>query len=254
MTLVSSIITDAFRESNMLPLGKDPTTAQSTEALRLYNALLAAIYGGAAGERLVDWPLGNFDRDPAGCEYQLPYSDDRLHRPGINHRLIAVNVLAMTVWLSASPQDGSRMGIVDPYARLAAVPITLDGNGRPIEGVASIVLNVNSTSREWIYRADIGAWLKISGLLATDENPFPPAFDTMFQILLAMRLNPRYGRTLDDQSALMLKQNRREFTARYLQSQPLEIDDSLSWPFMSRQGFDTQRAFSSRRGFERGNY
>jgi hypothetical protein len=253
VTLVSSIITDAFRESNMLPLGKDPTTAQSTEALRLYNALLAAIYGGAAGERLVDWPLGNFDRDPAGCEYQLPYSDDRLHHPRINHRLIAVNVLAMTVWLPVGPQDGSRMGIVDPYARLAAVPITLDGNGRPIEGVASIVLNVNGTSREWIYRSDIGAWLKISGLLATDENPFPPAFDTMFQILLAMRLNPRYGRTLDDQSALMLKQNRREFTARYLQSQPLEIDDSLSWPFMSRQGF-SGGGFSSRRGFERGNY
>jgi hypothetical protein len=52
----------------------------------------------------------------------------------------------------------------------------------------------------------------------------------------------------------MLKQNRREFVARYLQSQPLEIDDSISWPFMSRQGYDTQRAFSSQRGFNRGSY
>jgi hypothetical protein len=116
------------------------------------------------------------------------------------------------------------------------------------------VLNVNGTNREWIYRADLGAWLKISSLIATDENPFPPAFDMMFSILLAMRLNPRYGRTLDDQSAAMLKENRREFIARYVQSQPLEIDDSISWPFMSRQGFDVQRAFSSREAFDRGDY
>jgi hypothetical protein len=251
VTLVSSIILDAFRESNMLPLGKDPTSNQSAEALRLYNALLTAIFGGAAGERLEDWPLGNFDRDPNGC--QLLVDDARKH-PRINHRLIAVNTLAMTVWLTARPQDGSRMGIVDPYNRLAAVPVTLDGNGRPIEGAASIVLNVNGTNREWIYRADLGAWLKISSLIATNENPFPPAFDMMFSILLAMRLNPRYGRTLDEQSAAMLKENRREFIARYLQSQPLEIDDSISWPFMSRQGFDTQRAFSSREAFDRGDY
>lgn len=254
MTLVSSIITDAYRESNMLPLGKDPSANQSTEALRLYNALLAAIYGGAAGERLEDWPLGTFDRDPNGHDYLLPYTDERLHHPRINHRLIAVNAAAVTVWLTTRPQDGSRMGIVDPFGRLSTVPITLDGNGRPIEGAASIVLNVDGTSREWIYRSDLGAWLKISSLIAADENPFPAAFDMMFVILLAMRLNPRYGRTLDEQSVAILKQNKREFVARYLQSQPLEIDDGISWPFMSRQGYDTQRAFSSQRGFARGNY
>jgi hypothetical protein len=38
VTLISSIITDAYRESNMLALGKDPTANQSAEALRLYNA------------------------------------------------------------------------------------------------------------------------------------------------------------------------------------------------------------------------
>lgn len=254
MTLISSIITDAYRESNMLSLSEIATANQVTEALRLYNALIAAIYGGDAGERLEDWPLGNFDRDPNGCDYLLPYTDERLHHPRINHRLIAVNTVAMTVWLTTRPQDGSRMGIVDPYSRLATVPITIDGNGRPIEGAATVLLNINATSREWFYRADLGAWVKLSSLLATDENPFPAAYDMMFVILLAMRLNPRYGRTLDEQSVAMLKQNKREFVARYLQSQPLQIDDSISWPFMSRQGYDTQRAFSSQQGFNRGNY
>lgn len=254
MTLISSIITDAYRESNMLPLGKEPTANQSTEALRLYSAVISAIYGGDAGERLTDWPLGNFDRDPNGCDYILPYTDHRLHHPPINQRLIAVNSAAATIWLTPRPQDGSRMGVTDPYGRLSEVPLTLDGNGRPIEDAASILLDTDGIYREWIYRADLSAWLRITDLAADDENPFPQAYDTMFIVLLAMRLNPRYGRTLDAQSLEFLKNNRREFIARYLQSRPLEIDDSISWPFMSRQGYDTQRAFSSTRGFQRGNY
>lgn len=253
MTLISSIIQDAFRESNMLPLGKTPTDDQGTEALRLYNALLASLYGGDAGERLQDWPLGQYDRDPTGRDYELPYTDHRLHHPPINMRLIAVNTAAQTIWLTAKPQDGARMGVADPYSRLSTVPLVLDGNGRPIEGAPTLTLNVDGTFREWIYRADLAAWVRISDLLMETENPFPANFDMMFIIMLAMRLNPRYGRTLDDQSVVMLKQQRREFVARYLQSRPLEIDDSISWPFMSNQGYDTQRSFNSTGGFNRGN-
>lgn len=254
MTLVSTIITDAYRESNMLALGKVLTANQVTEGLHLYNQVIEAIYGGDAGERLQDWPLGNFDRDPNGCDYLLPYTDHRLYHPPINMRLIAVNLTAQTLWLTTRPQDGARMGIADPFSRLSTAPLTLQGNGRPIEGTASIVLNVDGTFREWFYRADLAAWVKLTDLLATDQNPFPQKFDIMFSILLAMRLNPRYGRALDDQSIAALKNNRREFLARYLQSRPLEIDDSISWPFMSRQGYDVQRAFSSQRGFNRGSY
>lgn len=254
MTLISSLITDAYRESNMLPLGRDPTPNQVTEALRLYNQVMDAIYGGQAGERLTDWPLGTFDRDNTDYEFQIPYTDERLHHPPVNQRLIVLNTEPSTIQFTVRPQDGSRMGIADPFSRLAAFPVTLDGNGRPIEGVASLVLNVNGTFREWIYRADVAAWAKITNLLATDENPFPRKFDIMFSITLAMRLNPRYGRTLDPLTIAALKQNKREFVAQYLQSRPLEIDDSISWPFLSKQGYDTQRAFSSQSAFNRGDY
>lgn len=254
MTLVSSIITDAYRESNQVALGQALSVNQSTEALRLYNQILAGTYGGDEGERLQDWPLGNFDRDPNGCDYILPFTDHRLHHPHINRRMIAVNIEPHTIWWTPRPQDGARMGIADPFGRLSTVPLTVEGNGRPIEGTSSILLNVDGTFREWIYRADLAGWVKLTGVEATDENPFPPHFDIMFSILLAMRINPRYGRTLDDQSVAALKQNKQQFVARYLQSRPLEIDDSISWPFMSRQGYDTQRAFSSQHGFNRGNY
>jgi hypothetical protein len=252
VTVVSSIITDAFRECNILPLAKAPTSAQSTEALRLLNQLFSTIYGDEAGESLQDWPLGNFGRESP--DYELGWSDYQVDRPTINQRLIALNQQAKTVYLSLYPQDGSRMGVADPYSRLAAFPVTLDGNGRTIEGAATLTLNTNGTYREWFYRADLGNWMRLTGVTLTDEMPFPADFDIFFTILLAMRINPRYGRMMDAQSAEMYKGERRKFVARYLQSMPLEILDDISWPFMSLQSYDQQREFSSNRNFDRGGY
>lgn len=238
MTLVSSIIIDAYRESNMVALDRALTAGQSTEALRLLNTVLNSIYGSDAGELITDWPLGNFGRQPNFHRYAVNTDDERLRQPPINRRLIALNERAETVYLTAEPQDGSRMAVADPFARLAAFPVTLNANGRTIEGAPALLLNVSGLFREWLYRADLSAWVRISDISAVEEMPFPAKFDNMFIILLAMRLNPRYGRKLDEQSALILRQQRRDFIARYLQSQPLWIDDSLSWPFMSSQSYD----------------
>jgi hypothetical protein len=252
VTLISSIIADAFREGNILPLGRAPNANQSTEALRLYNALLRTIYGDDAGEGLTDWPLGTFGNETPG--YIIPYTDYALAHPTINLRLIATNTVAKTVYLTPYPQDGSRMGIADPFGRLAVFPITLDANGRTIEGAATKVLNTNGIFQEWFYRADLGQWVKLTTLTAADQNPFPDDFDNFFITLLALRLNPRYGRVMDDQSTMIFKSEKQKFVARYLQSQPLEVDDSISWPFMSTQSYDQQREFSSNRAFNRGWY
>lgn len=252
MTLISSLITDAFREGNIIPLAKAPSDNQVTEALRLYNQNILSIYGNDAGENLLDWPLGTYGiDDPNYVDPRNPYV---IQRPGINRRLLATATSALTVFLTPTPQDGSRMGITDPFGRLAAFPVTLDANGRTIEGGPTVVLNTNGTNRKWFYRADKGAWVKLTALLATDENPFPEEFDAFFYIGLAMRLNPRYGREMDAQTATVFKAARNSFIARYLQAQPLQIDDSLSWPFMSTQGYDPQRSFSSNVAFNRGWY
>lgn len=251
MTLISSIIADAYREANILRLGGAPNANQVTEALRLFNGLLGSIYGDDAGESLAEWPLGTFGRE-AG--YTLPYTDTVLRHPTINRRLIANNTEAKYIYLTPHPQDGSRMGIADPFGRLALFPVTLDANGRTIENAATLVLDTNGLFQEWFYRSDLGQWVKLTNKLETDENPFPAEFDNFFVIMLALRLNPRNGREMDEQSTLIFKSERSKFIARYLQSAPLEIDDNLSWPFMSRQGYDQQRAFSSNRAFDRGWY
>lgn len=252
MTLISSLILDAYREGNIIPLGRAPSDNQVTEALRLYNQNILSIYGGEAGEMLVDWPLGSFNVDEPG--YTDPRTPYLIQRPPINQRLLVTNTAALTAYLTAYPQDGSRIGIADIFGRLATVPVTLDANGRTIEGNPTKVLNTNGAFQEWFYRADKGDWVKLTSLLATDENPFPEEFDIFFYIGLALRLNPRFGREMDSQTSLVFKQQRNQFIARYLQSRPLEIDDSLSWPFMSTQGYDQQRAFSSTAGFNRGWY
>jgi hypothetical protein len=201
---------------------------------------------------LADWPLGTFGNETPN--YVFPYTDYAVTHPTINRRLIATATVAKTIYLTPYPQDGSRMGIADPFGRLAAFPVTLDANGRTIAGNATLVLNTNGLFREWFYRADLGQWVQLTQKLETDENPFPVDFDNFFITLLSLRLNPRYGRSMDDQTALIFKSDRKRFVARYLQSQPLEIDDGISWPFMSSQSYDQQRAFSSNSAFNRGWY
>lgn len=251
MSLVSQIIENAFREGNFVGENNSATPKQAREAVRRFNTLITGIFGGDAGERLRDWPLGIYGRE--ATEPPAPPLD-QLQHPLINRRLVAANAAAMTVYLMAHPQDGTRMGIVDPFSRLAAFPVTLDGNGRTIEAATTLLLNTNGMNREWVYRADLGDWRRISDLTAADEMPFPEFFDDLFSIALALRLAPLYQKEISASSLLIMQKKHREFLARYVQSSPLEIDDSISWPFMSRQGYDTQRAFSSQRGFNRGSY
>lgn len=249
MTLISSIIQDAFRESNIIPLGVSPNANQVTEALRLLNALFASVLGGDAGENLQDWPLGGYGREYSS---DVPSTYELAH-PNINSRLIASNTAAITVYLPVRPQAGSRISIIDPLARLATVPVTLNGNGRTIEGATTQVLNINSTAKEWVYRDDLGDWVLISSKVETDQMPFPADFDIFFTTLLAMRLDPRYGRSMDPLTLQLFKSERQAFVARYLQSARLEILDDVSWPFMSQQSYNTQRTTSQSQNFNRGD-
>lgn len=252
MTLVSSLILDAFREGNIIPLGAQPNANQTTEALRLYNQNVSSIYGSEAGSDVDDWPLGTYGVDQPG--FVDPRSLTTITQPTGNKRLLVLNTAPMTVYMPVNPQDGARMVLADPFGRLSAVPVTLDANGRLIDGNPTELFNTNGLFQEWFYRADLGQWMKLTNLLATDTNPFPPEYDVFFYIGLAMRLNPRFGREMDPATASVFKSQRNQFMARYIQSEDLCILDDISWPFLSRQSYDVQRPFSSNTAFNRGWY
>lgn len=233
MTTVAQIIEDAFFEAGLTTELQHGTPTQTRRAMTTFAGVVQFMYGTDVGELLQPWPLGNFGRS---TQSRMSLSEQQLRYPMQNSRLIAVNENALTVNLPVNPSDGARMGIVDPFGRLSTAPITLDGNGRTISGEPTVVIDTDGDSSVWLYRGDTGNWAIVSPLTISDEMPFPTEYDEMFKIMLAMRLNPVYGRNLSSVQAMFLKEYRQQFAARYVQSAPLEINPELSFPTL--QSYD----------------
>lgn len=229
MTIVSQIITDAHRESNLIALGRTPSAAQQAEAFRRLQNIVDSVMGGEVGELLNNWPLGNYGRDTIS---RVNADTQVIQHPMINARLIAVNEDPIELQFPVNPSPGSRMAILDPFNRLSQVPVTISGNGRPIEGQLSQTLNVDGTNRSWLYREDLGGWVRLTDLDIDGEFTFPSEFDDYFVISLGMRINPRFGATLDAQSLARLKEVKRDLQNNYLQSAPLQINPEISFPTM----------------------
>jgi hypothetical protein len=230
MTLVSEIITDAYRISNLLAIGVSPTAAQTTEALRYLNRIVKSVFGNEAGDPLVAFPIGdnNINR-PSGYPWWNTTPDGEWFVPK-NYRLMLNLTTPVTLYLHPEPDDGSRLGVIDVSGNIATNNVTIFGNGRLIESANSIVLNVNSTDSEWFYRADLANWVKYAPLLASDTFPFPIEFDDFFVTLLAMRLNPSYGSALTEEAVGIYKRSRRQLQARYTQNIPARSELGLLRP------------------------
>lgn len=218
MTTVVSIINDALRETNLIPLGVAPTADQQTEAFGKLQSLVASVLGNEMGENLNPFPMGQLDiTSPAG----YPWWSNTL--PGniflqTNLRVMCNLTAPGLVNLHPIPHDGARMGIVDVAGNFATNPFTINGNGRMIEGQNSVTFNTNGEIREWMYRGDLGNWVVVIPITIDGNMPWGTEFDDMFIILLAMRLNPRYGQIMHPASVEALKEVRSKFTARYSQS------------------------------------
>jgi hypothetical protein len=227
MTTVSQIITDAFRQSNLIPVGTSPAQAQQNEALRYINRIVLSVLGNEAGENLSPLGVGsnNISR-PTG----YPYFDDLL----VNEWFVPENTRIMfnlgnpvSLYLHPNPDDGTRIGVVDVSGNFSTNNLTLKGNGRNIEAASELVLSTNGTANEWMYRADTGNWSKTTNLLIGDVFPFPEDFDDMFITMLAIRINPAYGRMIDAQSAAVLDRSRNQLRARYATHKEIAVERAL---------------------------
>lgn len=228
MTTVASIIQSALRETNLIPLGTTPTQPQIDEAFGLLSTIVAGVLGNEAGENLTPMPLGQNDIvSPTG----YPWWDNEL--PG--NIFLQTNTRVMCnlngpgkINLHPRPHDGARMGVVDISQNFDIYPLTIEGNGRSIEGEEAMTYDVAGTIRQWLYREDIGNWVTVLPLDPLGDMPWPPEFDDMFIITLAMRLNPRYGQVMHPASVEALKQAKTKFEARYTQdTQQQPSEDGL---------------------------
>lgn len=217
-TLVTDIIKSALRETNLIPLGVTPTSDQQTEAFALLQSIVTSVLGNEMGENLNPFPMGTLDiNSPAG----YPWWSNQL--PGnlfvqTNLRLMCNLTGDGFVNLHPIPHDGARMGLVDVAGNFATNEMTLFGNGRLIEGETEMTYNTNGETREWMYRGDLGNWVVVQPIALNGVMPWGPEFDDFFIIMLAERLNPRYGQIMHPASVERFKQVKTQFTARYSQS------------------------------------
>ena len=111
MTLISSIIQAAFRECNIIPIGRTPTSDMQNEALERLQSLLLSVLGNDVGYRLDDWGIVNsttitrpsgFSQDATGFVVE-PQS-----------RLVCNLTAATAIALDPMPQDGQRVSMTVP--------------------------------------------------------------------------------------------------------------------------------------------
>lgn len=228
MTTVASIIQSALRETNLIPLGVAPTTPQLTEAFGLLSTIVAGVLGNEAGENLNPFPLGSNDiNSPKGYPWWSNDLPGNIFVPA-NMRIMCNLTGPGMVNLNPRPHDGARMGVVDVSQNFSVFPLTIHGNGRSIEGQDTMVYSTDGLIRQWIYREDLGDWVTVIPLDITGQMPWPPEFDDIFIIMLAMRLNPRYGQVMHPASVEALKSGMLKFSARYGQSRTeMPVENAL---------------------------
>lgn len=257
MTTVASIINSAFRETNLTPLGVSPDTNQVTEAFGLLSTIVAGVLGNQAGENLNPFPLGQNEIDaPSGYPWYANSIPGNVFVP-TNTRIMCNLTGAGTINLHPKPHDGARMGIVDVSQNFDIYPLTVVGNGRSIEGEADQVFDEAGTIRQWIYREDLGNWVTVIPLASDGEMPWPPEFDDMFIVMLALRLNPRNGQTIHPASMEALKNGIKNFSARYGQANTqMPVEDGLLYltHWNRYWGYGGNRGYGSSEGFFNSGY
>lgn len=231
MALVSDILRRAYRESNLIPLGQDPNAAQIVEGLELLNTLVLSTVDNEVSDGLEEVVIGgDFDQMELLTDAYVPD----------NTRLVFnLEDGPIVMGLDPYPKDGQRFAIVDTSGNISTNTVTIDGNGRQIENASSVTLNTDYMNREWLYRADTGNWVVISALTEDSSMPFPTDFDDYFTIMLASRINPRYGQAIADDTRRMLQRARSQLNSRYNKTKEIYPDvDYRSVP-SQRTGFNS---------------
>jgi hypothetical protein len=246
LTLVSDIIRDAYRESNLIAIGADPTSAEQTEGLTLLNRLVASVYGIKAGEDLEPLVIGrnNISRPQDFPGYETVPDETEWYVPA-NARLILNLEEAVTVYLDPNPDDGARFAFMDKSGNLSTYNLTINGNGRTIASATSVTVSTDSAIQEYFYRADTGDWALVSPLEADDTFPFPDEFEDMFVIGLAARINPRNGVAVDAQSGGTYSELLKQFKARYRQHRQVGLELGYLRLVGVRRGYSGSRGDNS---------
>lgn len=223
MTLVSDIITRAYRENNLIPVGRTPTTAEQDEALVLLNSYVDMLFGRQFGEFVYDWAVPPSRTAPVAADFPLKPLDTDLPRdvwpyPPPNVRLVTRLTSNATVYLPPYPSDGARLAFVDTGS---TANINVDGNGRLFNGLAFQSAPATSLSgNEYFYRAEDANWVLREPMTLTGQSIFADEWDDLLVTGLNMRLSPRYAQPVADATQAIQNMNLARMRAKYHQDTP----------------------------------
>jgi hypothetical protein len=239
-TLVSEIVVQAFREGNYTAVGESTTAEEMAEAVPRLRNLLSSLLGIELGEQYRDWYVPQEHNPAAPLRYPLTptgtgeTSSEPWAYPPANSRLVVKITDAKTVYFPAYPNDGARMALIDTGSTGA---ITLHGNGRLIEGVASMTAGgpvTQYSGRKWLYRADLANWIRIDQpLTSASELPLPEEFDDLLVTGLAIRLAPRFQVKVDEVIGARFEDMLGRLKKRYKQSEKMPSAQELRQVFRS---------------------
>lgn len=230
MTLVSEIITDAYRRSNLIAIGQTPDANKMAEALRYINRIVKSVFGNEVGEKLEAFPIGrhNISR-PAGYPWWGNVPDNNFYfPPNVRAMMNLEDNTHLDLWLHPDPPIGCRFAfnMMQPGR---GQNVTFHGNGRYIDGSDTVTISgpPDPDEAEYLYRDDLASWVKYSPLVETDPFPFPVEFDDFFITSLAFVINPSYGQQLDPQAQAVFKRSAQQIRSRYHQVIPTRSELGL---------------------------
>ena len=119
MTLISEIVTDAYRETNRIAAGQTETSAEQTEAVRLLNRYIKALLGNEMGDPLDSFVFGTNNVDSTAFDYESYEGISRWFVPQ-NQRLILNLTEAKEINLFPRPEDGCRFAVSDASNNLSS--------------------------------------------------------------------------------------------------------------------------------------
>lgn len=203
-TLVEDIVTQAFREGNFTAVGEGVPAEELSEGVARLRNLINAVFGFELGDLLRDWYVPQETNPEAPLRRPLtPQGTDggrelNYRSPPSNSRLLVNVTTPHTIYFPAHPSDGAQMAFVT-VGTPDTVDVTLDANGRLIEGAASITSDADADptpvtfhGRKWLYRADRGEWVRLTQIVSDGRVPTPPEFDALWITGLAIAMAPRY--------------------------------------------------------------
>ncbi len=210
MTLLREIIKDAYREANLLPIDQALSAPEEAEGFKALIRIIDSSFGNEIGEEL------------------RPVSDESVELLQDNKILLLTPTSLTTYKFPKNPKNGSRISIVDSTRDSLTYPVTLDGNGKTIEGSLTSTVNAEGMTKTWFYNKEQGNWSLLSPLTVSSESILPSRFDDYFIIALAMRINPRNGAEIGQQSVMRFREVKRKLQAEYRQSKSEVLEKGLT--------------------------